>query len=137
MAIHLNLTTARLWSCVVCRRANFLLNLFVFAHSGVQHILCCVCFLFYFILFFCLVCLHLLSCIRNVVSFSELSIHDCSFVFCLVYVTLSVSLNCTFMIAPSFSLTFISFHLWPYNHMTIKYIDQLDNGSWHIFDVVA
>ena len=40
----------------------------LFAHSGVQHILCCV---------FCFVCLRPVSCVPNVVSFSGLSIFDC------------------------------------------------------------
>jgi hypothetical protein len=34
----------------------------LFAHSGVQHILCCV---------FCFVCLRPVSCVPNVVSFSN------------------------------------------------------------------
>jgi hypothetical protein len=36
---------------VVCRRANVLFTLFMlFAHSGVQHTLCCVFVLFFFVL---------------------------------------------------------------------------------------
>jgi hypothetical protein len=55
---------------VVCRRVHVLFTLFVFVHSGVQHILCCVFVLFVFVL-------------------------------CLVYLMLSVSLDCPFLITPS------------------------------------
>ena len=54
---------------------SYLHGLYLFGHSGVQHILCCV---------FCFVCL------------------------CLMYPILPVSLDCSFLIAPSVSQTFIS-----------------------------
>jgi len=57
----------------------------------VSNTYCVVC-VFYFYFFFCLFCLHLPSCIRNVVSFSELSIHDCLFVFPNVYFILSLTI---------------------------------------------
>jgi hypothetical protein len=38
---------------VVCRRVHVLFTLFVFAHSGVQHILCCIFALFVFGLVSC------------------------------------------------------------------------------------
>ena len=54
---------------VFCRRAHVLFTLFVlFAHNGVQHILCCG---------FRFVSLRLVSCVPNVVSFSGLSIVIC------------------------------------------------------------
>ena len=57
---------------IVCRRAHVLFTLFVFAHSCVQHILCCV----FFVLFAFVMCLvydgvqHILCCVclRVVVS---------------------------------------------------------------------
>ena len=49
----------------VCRRSYVLFTLFVFAHSDVQHILCCV---------FCFVCLCLVSCVPNVANISRLSL---------------------------------------------------------------
>jgi hypothetical protein len=50
-------------------------------YSGVQHILCCV---FYF------VCLHPVSCVPNVASFSGFSILDCPFGFSNFYVSIIV-----------------------------------------------
>ena len=62
----------------VCRRARVLAMLFVFVCKQwcPTHILLC-CFTF--------VCLHLVSYILNVVSFSGLSIHDCPFGFSLTF----------------------------------------------------
>ena len=45
---------------------------FFFACGGIRHILRCV---------FCFVCLRLVFCVPNVVSFSGLSILDCHFCF--------------------------------------------------------
>ena len=54
---------------VVCRRAHVLFMLFVlFVYSGVQHILCCVLVLFFFVL-----------CTLYVASLSGLSIFDCPY----------------------------------------------------------
>ena len=50
---------------------SYLCYLCLFVYSGVQHILCCVCF--------CFVCLRLVSCVPYVVSFSGLYIVDCPF----------------------------------------------------------
>ena len=60
---------------LVCRRARDLFTLFVFAcvNSGVQRILCCVGFFFFFF------CLRLVSGIPNVASLSGLFILDCPF----------------------------------------------------------
>ena len=55
---------------VDCGRVHILFMLFVLlAHSGVQHILCCVVFLFCFSS----------SCIPYVTSFSGLPVCDCPF----------------------------------------------------------
>jgi hypothetical protein len=58
---------------VVCRRVHDLFTLFVFTHSGAQHLLYCV---------FCFVCLRLVCCAP---SFSRLSVLDCLFGFSNVY----------------------------------------------------
>ena len=54
--------------CIPCCDAShdFLIKT-LFAYSGVQHILCCV-------VFFCLACLRLVTCVPNVASFSGMSI---------------------------------------------------------------
>jgi hypothetical protein len=56
---------------VVCRRAYVLFTLFVFA--------CVKKCPTYIVLCFCCVCLRLVSCVRNVVSFSGFSIFDFPF----------------------------------------------------------
>jgi hypothetical protein len=48
----------------------YLRYLCLLAHSGVQHILCCG---------FGFVCLHLMSCVPNVASFTWLSFLNCQF----------------------------------------------------------
>jgi hypothetical protein len=73
-------------------------------------VLCTQCCQFLWIVHSCLplsvVCLHYVSCVPNVASFSGLSILHCPsvlfvFVRSLVYSMLPVSLGCTFVIAPS------------------------------------
>ena len=53
---------------------SYLCCLCLFAHSGIQHILCCVFVLFVFIM-----------CVPNVASVSELSIFDSPAVFSNIY----------------------------------------------------
>ena len=55
---------------------SYLRHVCLLAHNDVQHILCCV---------FCFACLHLVSCVHNVASFSGLFILDCPFGFSSVY----------------------------------------------------
>ena len=77
--------------------ANVSLQLFVrwlFPQSGVQHILYCVCVVLFY---FCLTS----SCVA---SFSGLSILDCPFCFLWIvhsWLSLLLSLDCPFLIAPS------------------------------------
>ena len=83
---------------------SYLRYLCLLAHSGVQHILCCVFVLFVFRLVYpmlsvsldCVVFLFCLSssCVPYVVSFSGLCCVFVLFVFRLVYPMLSVSLDC-------------------------------------------
>jgi len=70
---------------------SYLRYLCLFAHSGVQSILCCVFVLFVFILCFCFVCFHL------------------------VYPVLSIFLYCPFLIALSvFSNAYLYVLLLPH-----------------------
>ena len=87
---------------------SYLRYLGLFGYSGVQHILCCVFFVFCFVLFFvclfvfvlCIVvsntycvlvfycfCLRLVSCVPNFIRFSGLSIIDCPFDLSNVYLS--------------------------------------------------
>ena len=110
----------------------------LFVHSGVQHILCCMFALFFFVL--CILCCQFLwivflrlvypmlpvsldcfslSCVSYVASFSGLfffvlCILCCQFLWIvflrLVYPMLPVSLDCPFLIAPSvFSNIYLKF----------------------------
>jgi hypothetical protein len=74
-----------------------------------SYVLCTKCCQFLWIVHSSLplsfVCLHPVSCVPNVASFSGLSILDCPsvlivFVLCLVYQMLPVSLDCPFLISP-------------------------------------
>ena len=58
----------------------------------------------------CCVCLRPVSCVSSIVSVSGLSIIDCPSLFSNVY--LPVTLDCSFLIALRFSLTFICQCLW-------------------------
>ena len=83
---------------------SYLRYLYLFAYSGVQHILCCVFALFYFVL--CPLCcqfrwiVHFWFPLRYSLTFGCLR---------LLYPMLSVSLDCSFLIAPSvFSNVYLS-----------------------------
>ena len=79
-----------------------------------SYVLCTKCCRFLWIVHYSLplsfVCLHPVSCVPNVASFSGLSILHCPsvfflFILCLVYPMLSVSLDCPFLIALQFCLS--------------------------------
>jgi len=80
---------------VVCRRLiSCLRYLCLFTHCCVQHILCCVFTLFFFI--WCIICCQFLW----TVPFG-LPLQCCLTFIYLVYHILPVSLDCPFLIAPS------------------------------------
>ena len=93
-----NVRFAFTWSCL-----SYLHQLCLLAHSGAQHILCCV---------FCFVCPRLVSCSL-----------DCSF-----FIDHSVSLDCSFFIDHSVSLTFIVILLSKcLNYIHVKRERRLDH----------
>ena len=70
---------------------SYLRYLCLFAHSGVQHMLCCVFALFLFVLCFVYLmlpvsvgCLRLVPCVPYVASFSGFSFFDCIFTLVLI-----------------------------------------------------